>query len=662
MGELKSKGDTSTNHQGDDLTDWSNQNKQANQTKQSLQNRTQTDQGNQCCGQSNQTKQSLQNRTQTDQSNQCCDRTNQTNLNDKATLGVTRRDFLSGAAIGAAIGVAGVAMTGLAACAPSNTNNASAGASTTTTSGNTSGAAVLDTEKYPALADSRNPIDWLGTPPNIKPSDCKETVEADVVVIGAAVAGELAGYGAVKEGAKVVMLERNGTAHISGSGIGFSNSKYQIEQGLPEIDKYELFQRIFNQLEGRCDQGLLASWVWHSGAVLDELEEVVLQPAGLPGTASGELEGEGKNREILQNLASHVNFDDTGGDNLEVFNNVIHDWIEKNGGQIVYNTTARVLTQDDDGTVTGVIAQNKDGDYIYYKAATGVVVATGSYGGNEDMMRAFANPWLAEYAKNYGIYNARVTDTAPITTDEKMDDGTGHKMLCWAGAVMEQTDPSFQSWEGSGYWWWPFLHVDTTGKRFRNESSSWLDHTHLIAELPAGVNYYWQILPTNDFEMPSTLMPLPFRVWGENVNAHDEVYVADTIEELAEKIDVDPKVLRATVDRYNEICASGIDDDFCKQPKYLDPVDDPPYQAVKATINFYCTSSGVKIDRFCRVLDKDWNPIKNLFAAGNTVGWRLGSGYQMTVGGLCNGWAFFHGYVSGKVAANPNWSFEDIGK
>ena len=62
------------------------------------------------------------------------------------------------------------------------------------------------------------------------------------------------------------------------------------------------------------------------------------------------------------------------------------------------------------------------------------------------------------------------------------------------------------------------------------------------------------------------------------------------------------------------------------------------------------------------MLDKDWNPIPNLFAAGNTVGWRLGSGYQMTVGGLCNGWAFFHGYVSGKAAANHDWTFDDIGK
>ncbi|MDR1713776.1 MAG: FAD-dependent oxidoreductase [Coriobacteriales bacterium] len=572
-----------------------------------------------------------------------------------------RRSFLKGAAVA---GAAAVGAGALAACTPdaAGSGGSNAGGSGSGDSSGSGGSATLDTSKYPALADSRNPIDWLGTPPALTPEDCVETIEADVIVIGAAVAGEIAGYSAVKQGAKTILLERNGTAHISGSGIGFSNSKCQADQGQPPIDKYELYQLIFNQLQGRCAQDLLAAWVWHSGEVLDEINEVILQPAGVIATATGEVPGPEKKYELMQNLASHVNFDDTGQDNLEVFNNLIHKWIEDNGGEIHYNTTARVLTQDADGTVTGVIAQkDDDGDYVYYKASGGVVVATGSYGGNDEMMRAFANPWLANYAKNFGVYNARVTETSPITTKETMDDGTGHKMLCWAGAVMEQIDPSFQSWEDTGYWWWPFLHVDTEGRRFRNEASSWLDHTHLIAELPAGLNYYWQIIATNDFEMPGTLAPIPSSAWDEMVAMTSEVYTADTIEDLAAQIDIDPAVLRATVDRYNEICASGIDDDFGKLPKYLGPVEGAPYKAVKAQSHFYCTSSGVKIDRYCHVLDKNWEPIPHLFAAGNTVGWRLGSGYQMTVGGLCNGWAFFHGYVSGRVAAKSDWTFAEIG-
>ncbi|MDR0626303.1 MAG: FAD-dependent oxidoreductase [Bifidobacteriaceae bacterium] len=568
---------------------------------------------------------------------------------------VSRRSFLGGTAV--TVGSA-AALAGLAACSPSSGDDGGGGG------GESTGPAKLDTDKYPALGDARNPIDWLGTPPDITPEDCAETVEADVVVIGAAVAGEIAAYSAVKAGAKTVVLERNGTAHISGSGIAFSNARYMIEGGMPEIDKYELFQKIFNELQGRCDQGLLASWVWHSGSVLDQVTEDILIPAGGP---MGQLQGVGapadpeKPRSLFQNMSTHVNFDDSGGDNLEKFNNVVHDWIEANGGEIHYNTTARVLTQDADGRVTGVIAQkDDDGDYVYYKASGGVVVASGSYGGNEEMIEAFANPWLREYARNYRVYNARVTETSPITTKETMDDGSGHKMMCWVGAVMEQIDPSFQSWEDTGYWFWPFLQVDTAGRRFRNESSSWLDHTHLIAELPAGVNYYWQIRPTNDFEMPSTLFPLTADQWASGFEGQWVVHEADTIEELAEKIEVDPAVLRATVDRYNEICASGVDDDYGKLPKFLNAVEGAPYSATRAECHFYCTSSGVKNDRFGQVLDKEWNPIPGLFAAGNSVGWRLGSGYQMIAGGLCNGWAFFQGYVCGAKAANADWTFDDM--
>lgn len=75
-------------------------------------------------------------------------------------------------------------------------------------------------------------------------------------------------------------------------------------------------------------------------------------------------------------------------------------------------------------------------------------------------------------------------------------------------------------------------------------------------------------------------------------------------------------MLTATVDRYNELCDKGI--------------------------------------------DKDWQPIPHLFAAGNTVGWRLGCGYQMTIPGMCNGYALFHGYVAGRYAADENFDWDQL--
>jgi fumarate reductase flavoprotein subunit len=515
-------------------------------------------------------------------------------------------------------------------------------------------AVVLAEDSAPA-----DPPPWLGEAPVIDPESCAQTISADVIVVGSALAGEFAAYSALLEGASVIVLERNGTAHIGGSGIGFVNSKFQLERGQALQDEYQVIQMIFNQLAARCDLSLLSQWVFNNGAVLDEFEEKVLKPTGFPARVSTQKPYPDRQRELLQSLNSHVNFDPTGRDSLEDFNFMVHDWLKDNGCVMHYNTTARVLTQDNSGRVTGLIASNRQGENVHYVANKGVIMCSGSYGGNDEMMEHFAPPFLAKFAKRYGWYNARVTDKSPITTTEKMDDGIGHKMLCWAGAVMEEIDPSYQSWFSTGYNWWPYLAVDVNGKRFQNESVSWLAHTHLLAELPEGTNYYWQIRPTNDFEMPITL---PFNAklddWHEKVKQISEWHEADTIEELATLIGVDPDALAQTVTEYNENCHAGYDKDWGKLPKYLDPIDDPPYVAVKAEAFFYCTSSGVKCNDKLEVLDKNWQPIPGLYAAGNTVGWRLGSGYQMAIPGLCNAFALFHGYVAGKSSSNPNWTFE----
>ncbi len=545
-----------------------------------------------------------------------------------------RRSFLKGTL---AVGGAAAASGALSACSSSASTSSGGETTTNTTSGKGYGSGV----------------DWLGESPDLSVESCVDTKEADVIVVGSAVAGELAAYAALRDGASVIMLERNGTPHISGSGIGFINSKYQLNAGQPEQDPYEIAQMVFNQFQYRCDFSLLTLWAFNSGAILDDVVENVLDPIGFKANIPVQAQVVDKQREINQSMNCHVDFDPDGNDSLEKLDFAFRDWIGGNGGEIDYETCARMLVQDDDGTVTGLIATDADGQYVHYKAKKGVVMCVGSFGGNEDMMNAFARPWLAKFAKDYGVYNARTSANTPITTSEKMDDGTGHKMMCWAGASIEEIDPSIQSWYGTGYYWWPFLSVDVNGKRFFNESDSWLCSAPLLAQKPEGVNYCWQIRPTNDFQMPMTVPTgVSFETWDKLVKSTMEYYEEDTIEALAKDIDIDPETLKETIDRYNELCKNGFDEEWGKLPKYLDPIDDPPYLAVKATIAFYATATGVKCNDRLQVLDENWNIIPGLYAAGNCVGYRLASGYQTVVPGLCNAFAFTHGYLAGKNCAN----------
>lgn len=171
-------------------------------------------------------------------------------------------------------------------------------------------------------------------------------------------------------------------------------------------------------------------------------------------------------------------------------------------------------------------------------------------------------------------------------------------------------------------------------------------------EQPDHSNYVWQIVGSDDFDMPP-LLPIPGmnREIMDAIASNAEYYEADTIEELATLIDVDPQVLSETVARYNEICAAGIDEDFGKAPWHLNPIDVPPFKAFKENYHFYGMSSGVKVNRDLQVVDQNHNPIPHLYAAGNCVGWRMGSGYQNVIPGLCNAYAACHGYFAGKNCA-----------
>ena len=107
----------------------------------------------------------------------------------------------------------------------------------------------------------------------------------------------------------------------------------------------------------------------------------------------------------------------------------------------MFHTTARKLVQDEDGRVLGAICTNPDGDYVYYKTSKGVIDVAGSYAANHEMVDALCYPSLARFIKRYSGYNAKMTETAPVDIDEKMDDGLGHRMMMWAGAIFEDSTP-----------------------------------------------------------------------------------------------------------------------------------------------------------------------------------------------------------------------------
>jgi fumarate reductase flavoprotein subunit len=308
----------------------------------------------------------------------------------------------------------------------------------------------------------------------------------------------------------------------------------------------------------------------------------------------------------------------------------------RKGINIRFNTRGRQLLRRGKGRVTGVIAQNKNGEYLRFNAKKGVVLTTGDYGGNAEMM--------AKYCPQ----------AAYITLNLKTSSGDGHMMALWAGAMMEPAPhaPMIHGFPGPlGVA--PFLQVNIKGERFHNEDVPTQNYCNAVERQPGQQAY--QVF---DSKYPQELPKMGIGLVKIN-EATDETrqrveklcFKADTIEELGKKMGVPVATFKATVTRYNEMARAGKDRDFSKRPDRLTTIDKPPYYAGKGRYFFLAVMGGIMVDTSLQALDKNREAIPGLYLAGNTMGNRFAVDYPTICPGICNGMALHFGRVAGKNAA-----------
>ena len=131
-------------------------------------------------------------------------------------------------------------------------------------------------------------------------------------------------------------------------------------------------------------------------------------------------------------------------------------------------------------------------------------------------------------------------------------------------------------------------------------------------------------------------------------------YCADTIEQLAEYIGVEPATLSATVEQYNKVCAEGYDSDFAKDPHFLNAVAKAPFYAHVTTPSLgfaLVTTGGFVTTNDQQVLNEDYQPIEGLYASGNTCGMRFGPEYITPIPGVSIGMCLTLGRELGKYLA-----------
>lgn len=351
-----------------------------------------------------------------------------------------------------------------------------------------------------------------------------------------------------------------------------------------------------------------------------------------------------------------------------------------------FGETATVLTQDSDGTVTGAISKKTGGNYVKYKASKGVILCTGDFGGNPDMSWQL----LTEYRE----YNERQGLDKTSLQGSTAYGGEGHKMGCWAGGFIEAGPRGAMSFGGGGSGPWgssPFLWINSKGERFMNEAAI-ADSMAEAVRQPFGgftvvtdANYQTTLKyssidhgcanfgrPDYYTELVEDMAALPIdnaqggtvRMCTVAERMASTVFAASTLDKLADMLGYSGDTKTAflkSIAHYNKLCKAGQDADFGKDTCLMQPIDTPPFYGTgsaagagmgtnKGTLSVsLVTLTGLVTNGDLQVVDKSYNVIPHLYAAGNTLGGRYGSQYTTPFAGNSIGMAMTHGRVAGKL-------------
>jgi len=486
-------------------------------------------------------------------------------------------------------------------------------------------------------------------PPPISARDIKETFTTDIVVIGAGTSGKAAALTAAEAGAKVIQIDKHTTFRWAGGHIAAIGSRVQKKLGI-EVDKDDVCLQLMKWAGNKPDQRFYRLWADHSGAVMDWLMDMT-DPLGIKTLMYQAPFPEGfdwREEYYPEFPVCHWQTDGTSTTlNHSLLLNAVQDRTLKLGVEIRYQTRAVQLVRRGKGRVTGVIARDKDNNYVQFNARKAVILCTGDYGSDSEMMQKYC-PIATDVALENNIYmnNPYYVIEAP----EPLNVGDGHKMAMLIGAVMEPGPHAPVAHATIGALGnTPHLRVNIEGYRYENEDVPGQSIANALVRQPG--KKVWQVCDSKwEEELPKMGVGLgKFVIVNNMVRARFKEFAveAETVEELARKIKVPVQTFKATVDRYNELARLGKDLDFGKRPDRLTTIDKPPFYAGPIRQEFLVVLGGLNTNIMLQPLDANRKVIPGLYLAGNTVGNRFAVDYPTMCPGLTHGMA----WVTGRLAA-----------
>ena len=511
--------------------------------------------------------------------------------------------------------------------------------------------------------------DWLGKEPDIDEAAITETIDTDIVIVGAGNGGMFAAAYAAANGLNFRIIEQNSAVQDTRHWYGAIDSAAAKEAGVPATDKAKLLSEISRYASGKCDQRVVKTWINESAAMHDFMRGILEDQFGWTceftsgAEAAWPAENAEHNTDYLYPVQEH-NYRQSESESGLQRNEALQQYIEELGYSIDFKTSLAKLEKDADGRITGIIAQSTEDDhFIRYNANKGVLLACGGFPGN---------PYMMEQLDPLG------TSVTTACSYSPSDKGYGIRAAVWAGANLDKeaapmlfdrgivapgVDAGYveseNSFGGKAFpgeikqynpGTQPFLKVNRNGERFANESSPYNDIVYAAAHQPGRV--YAQICDANILEDVKRFHTIGCSAQTRNAgaeylqkqmdNAEEKgcFFKADTIEELADKLGFTGEAkdtFLATVDRYNELYDQQNDEDFGKPAYRLSAIRKAPFYGCWLGASLLCTEQGIAINEKGQALDNDNKPMPGLYVTGDMSGSFFANNYPCLMAGVAMG-------------------------
>ena len=511
--------------------------------------------------------------------------------------------------------------------------------------------------------------DWLGKEPDIDEAAITETIDTDIVIVGAGNGGMFAAAYAAANGLNFRVIEQNSAVQDTRHWYGAIDSAAAKEAGVPATDKAKLLSEISRYASGKCDQRVVKTWINESAAMHDFMRGILEDQFGWTceftsgAEAAWPAENAEHNTDYLYPVQEH-NYRQSESESGLQRNEALQQYIEELGYSIDFKTSLAKLEKDADGRITGIIAQSTEDDhFIRYNANQGVLLACGGFPGNPYMMEQLdplgtSVTTACSYSpadKGYGIRAAVWAganldkEAAPMLFDRGIvapgvDGGYVDSDSAFGGKAfpgkIRQYNPGTQ----------PFLKVNRNGERFANESCPYNDIVYAAAHQPGRV--YAQICDANILEDAKRFHTIgcsaQTRNGGEKYiqGKMDEaieagaLFKCDTLDELADKMGFTgaaKDTFLATVERYNELYDKQNDEDFGKPAYRLSAIRTAPFYGCWLGASLLTTEQGIAINEKGQALDNDNKPMPGLYITGDMSGSFFANNYPCLMAGVAMG-------------------------